>query len=194
MAVHQNSGQVSHPAPPAAATRGSAMSPLEHLAEFVDEAAFRTANRKVASSVTVITTRAGKVRHGLTATAVCSVTADPPTMLICVNRSASAEKFIQESGVFAINFLTEEQHKVASLFSTSSLAPEERFAEGQWRSLKTGSPVLEGSLASFDCVVEEMLLQGTHHIYFGRVVAATSLDQGALIYRDGSFRRLAPVG
>jgi flavin reductase len=160
----------------------------------ISEAEFKTVMRQVVSSVAVITARSGKLRNGLTATAVCSVAADPPTMLVCINRSASAEAIIAEAGAFAINFLTEDQHRIARLFSTSKLSPEERFAEGKWVSMATGSPVLDGAVASFDCRVEDRVLSGTHHIYFGRVVAASSLDEEALLYRDGSFRRLAPIG
>lgn len=160
----------------------------------VSEADFKTAMRQVTSSVAVITARSGKMRNGLTATAVCSVSAEPPTMLVCINRNATAEGLIAESGAFAINFLADEQHKVARLFSTSKLSPEERFADGRWISLETGSPVLDGAVATFDCRVVEKVPSGTHHIYFGRVVGVTSLDEEALLYRDGSFRRLAAIG
>jgi flavin reductase (DIM6/NTAB) family NADH-FMN oxidoreductase RutF len=157
----------------------------------VTDAEFKTVMRQVVSSVAIITACSGKLRNGLTATAVCSVSAAPPTMLVCVNRNATAEAIIAESGSFAINFLAEEQHPIARLFSTSKLNSHERFGEGKWLSMVTGSPVLEGAVASLDCVVEDRVLSGTHHIYVGRVVAATSLDQHALLYRDGSFRRLA---
>jgi flavin reductase len=159
----------------------------------VTDAEFKTVMRQVVSSVAIVTSRAGKIRNGLTATAVCSVSAEPPTMLICVNRRATAESIIAESGAFAINFLTQDQHQIARLFSTSKLSGDERFAEGKWESLVTGAPVLDGASAAFDCQVEECHLSGTHHIYIGRVVAATSLDQHALLYRDGSFRRLAAI-
>jgi flavin reductase len=160
--------------------------------EAVGDVEFKTAMRQVASSVAVVTARSGAWSNGLTATAVCSVAAAPATMLVCVNTSASVDPLIHESGAFAINFLADRQHGIARLFSTSKLAAEERFAEGVWISLKTGAPVLEGTVASFDCRVESRIAAGTHHIYLGRVVAVTSLDQDALVYRDGSFRRLEP--
>lgn len=160
----------------------------------VTETDFKTAMRQVAASVAIVTARSGQVRNGLTATAVCSVTASPPTMLVCINRGASAEALIEESGAFAINFLTDEQHQVARLFSTSKLGPEDRFAEGRWLSLQTGSPILDGCVASFDCQVESRIVAGTHHVYLGRILAVTSLDQEILLYRDGSFRRLAAAG
>lgn len=162
--------------------------------EAVGEADFRTALRQVASSVAVVTARSGRLRNGLTATAVCSVTAAPPTMLACLNRAASAVPLIGDSGAFAINFLADRQHRIARLFSTSKLSPEERFAEGRWGSLETGAPVLDGAVASFDCRVESRHEAGTHIVYLGRIVAITSLDRDVLIYRDGSFRRLEPAG
>lgn len=157
----------------------------------VTEADFKAAMRQVTSPVGVVTAKAGKLRNGLTATAICSVTANPPTILICVNRDASAEKLIAESNAFAVNFLTDEQHQIARLFSTSKLEPEQRFAMGNWSSLATGAPVLDGCVASFDCRVDGFNEIGTHRVYFGRVVGVNSLDQGGLLYRDGLFRRLA---
>jgi flavin reductase len=116
-----------------------------------------------------------------------------PTILVCVNRSASAETLIAESGSFAVNFLTEEQHNIARLFSKSKLHPDERFAEGTWISMVTGAPVLDGAAASFDCRVAQCVEEGTHHIYLGRVVAVASMDTDTLLYRNGLFRRLAQV-
>jgi flavin reductase len=162
--------------------------------EVVGEIEFKTAMRQVASSVAIVTARSAQLRNGLTATAVCSVAATPPTMLVCVNRNASAEPLIHESGAFAINFLADRQHGIARLFSTSKLAPEQRFADGNWIALATGSPVLEGTVASFDCRVESRVVSGTHHIYFGRVVGVSSIDRDVLMYRDGSFRRLESNG
>jgi flavin reductase len=151
---------------------------------------FKLGMRQVVSSVAVVTSRAGSVRNGLTATAVCSVSAEPPTMLACINRNASAEAIIAESGHFAINFLAEAQHNIARLFSKSKLDPDARFGEGNWLSMVTGSPILDGAVASFDCEVEERIPAASHHIYIGRVVAVVSNSLDALLYRDGLFRRL----
>lgn len=158
----------------------------------VGEAEFKAAMRQVASSVAIVTACSGRLCNGLTATAVCSVAASPPTMLVCVNRTASADPLIDESGAFAINFLTDRQHAIARLFSTAKLTPKERFSEGRWTTLETGSPILADTVASFDCRVEGRVAAGTHHIYLGRVVGVTSLDQDVLLYRDGVFRRLEP--
>jgi flavin reductase len=159
----------------------------------IADADFRTAMRQVASSVAVITARSGEMRNGLTATAVCSVSASPPTMLVCVNKAATADQLIAASGAFAINYLAENQHQIARLFSTAKLDAEARFGEGVWLGLETGSPILAGTAASFDCRVQSRISMSTHHIYLGSVVAVASLDEAPLLYRDGNFRRLQPV-
>jgi flavin reductase (NADH) len=159
----------------------------------VDPSDFKLSMRQIASPVGIITTRHGDLRNGLTATSICSVSMEPPTMLVCVNRNASAEKTIAESGAFAINMLTDAQHPVARLFSTPKLCPEDRFAGGQWSELATGAPILEGAVATFDCVVEECISSGSHNLYIGRVIATRSQDQDILLYRDGLFRRLESV-
>lgn len=160
----------------------------------VDAAEFKMAMRQLASPVGVITARNGNIRNGLTATAICSVSTEPPTMLVCVNRNASAEAIIAARGAFAINMLTDEQHNIARLFSTSKLSPDERFAGATWSEMVTGSPVLEGAVAAFDCIVEDCIPSGSHNLYIGRVVGVTSVDHDVLLYRDGLFRRLQPAG
>jgi flavin reductase (DIM6/NTAB) family NADH-FMN oxidoreductase RutF len=167
--------------------------PADHDGPGVDAQAFKLAMRQLTSPVGVITARHGKVRNGLTATAICSVSVEPPTMVVCVNRNASAETLIAESGAFAVNMLAEEQHGIARLFSTAKLAADLRFSEGKWREMVTGAPVLEGAVASFDCRVEDCVQSGSHNLYIGRVVAVTSIDQDVLLYRDGMFRRVQPV-
>ncbi|MBD0413863.1 flavin reductase family protein [Oryzicola mucosus] len=158
--------------------------------ELVSVDLYKSAMRQVASPVAVITTFDGGEKAGLTATAVCSATTEPPTILVCVNRSASAEPMIAASGRLAVNFLTDDQHEVARLFSTSKLSSEKRFAVGDWTTLSTGAPVLKNTIASFDCTVESVVPCGTHNIYVSRVEAVSSDDGAPLLYRDGYFRRL----
>jgi flavin reductase len=159
----------------------------------VDADAFKQSLRSVAASVAVVTTRAGSLRAGFTTMSVCSVSAEPPAMLACINREASAEAIVARSGRFAINFLTEAQHAIARLFSQSRLDAGRRFAEGTWITLVTGAPVLRGAAASFDCEVQQRLPAGTHILYIGRVVAVDRLPADTLLYRNGLFRRLEQV-
>lgn len=160
-------------------------------ADLIPSEDFRLAMRKVTSPVAVITVRAGDKRNGLTATAVCSATTDPPTLLVCINRGATCEGLIAKSGSFAVNFLTEEQAGIARLFSTARLDPAERFAEGRWTAGPSGAPMLADTVASFDCRVVQMVPCGTHSIFMGQVVGVTGSDGPMLLYRDGYFRRLS---
>jgi flavin reductase len=166
-----------------------------HNPQPVTADAFKSAMRQVASPVAVIAAQNGKMRGGLTATAVCSATSDPPTILVCINRSASAEPIIAGSGAFSVNFLDEEQSAIARLFSTPKLDSEARFAEGVWTRGVSGAPVLQGAVSAFDCQVVEIVPCGTHSIFLGRVLAVgsqeSSQDSSPLLYRDGFFRRMA---
>lgn len=154
---------------------------------------FKSVMRQVASPVAIITAAHGGQRAGLTATAVCSVSVDPPTVLVCVNRHANADALITASGAFAISFLSAEQSGLARLFSTPRLGSDARFAGAEWISCVTGTPVLESAVGALDCTVVQTLPSGTHHIFIGRVVAAVAFEGAPLLYRDGYFRRLAPV-
>lgn len=160
--------------------------------EPVSAAEYKHAMRRVVSPVAVITASAGKLCNGLTATAICSATTEPPTVVACVNRQARALDLIEASQAFAVNFLGEQQSDLARAFSTHGLEGETRLGSGTWTSLTTGAPILAGSVSSFDCVLEHSRTHGTHEVLFGRVVAVTSTENNALLYRDGFFRRMAP--
>lgn len=157
----------------------------------VTPAAFKSAVRQITSTVAVIAAQSGDTRGGLTVTAVCAASTDPPTMLVCVNRTASIASVIAESGAFSISFLGEQQSSIARLFSTEAPDGEAGFAEGDWRRGATGAPVLEGSVNVFDCRVVETVPCGTHNIFLGRVLAVDSSKSSPLLHRDGFFRRMA---
>nr|WP_254007778.1 flavin reductase family protein [Rhizobium sp. L1K21] len=165
---------------------------VQDLPDAVSEAEYKHAMRRVVSPVAVITARSPRGRNGLTATAICSVTTNPPTIVVCVNRRAKMLSLVGENGAFAVNFLSEQQSDLARAFSNHELKGEARLALGRWTGLKTGAPILEESVSSFDCVLEQSLIHGTHEVLFGRVVAVTSTEFNALLYRDGFFRRVAP--
>src|SRR4051794_28196579 len=118
---------------------------------------FKKAMRHLAGGVSIIATEHDGVRAGLAATAVCSVSADPPTILICINSGASAHALIRESGRFSVNLLASRHDDVARRFSgEGGIKGEERFAQGAWDTLVTGTPVFRSALASFDCRVAEV--------------------------------------
>ncbi|MDM9624096.1 flavin reductase family protein [Rhizobium sp. S96] len=143
------------------------------------------------SSVCVITTAIGGRRFGLTATAVSSVCASPPRLLICVNKSGFSHDRIIEAGHFCVNVLTEDQVGVAELFAGMKGSDVERFAAGAWTNMPSGSPALTGAAAVFDCRTALISDQFTHSVIFGDVVAVNSQSgQDALLYGARRFRSL----
>lgn len=154
------------------------------------DSSFRSVMRKLASSVVVITSRSERQKNGLTATAMCSLSTDPQSILISVNKDASATEIILQSRCFAVNVLAEHQQKIASLFSTPKLAPEQRFSGACWHELKSGAPILTDALASLDCEVATHFMYGTHYVFVGRVLAMQSREGLGLLYCNGQYRKL----
>ena len=146
------------------------------------------------SSVCVITTKLDGQRHGLTATAVTSVCAQPPRLLVCVNKSSFTHARIAAAGIFCVNVLSETQDIVAKAFA-GMLGPNvDRFSVAQWTEMRTGAPALLKAAALFDCVVSQTLEQSTHTIFFGDVVGVSSqLGQDSLLYGSRKFRQLRKI-
>ena len=146
--------------------------------------------RQLAAGVSLITTAQEGRRAGLTATAVCSVSAAPPQLLACVNRSAEAHDLIRAAGLFAVNVLASHQRPLAERFSgVLGLRGSERFDIGTWTGLATGAPVLDPCLAAFDCVLTEAVSASTHTVFIGRVEAVrTRPDLSPLLYVEGDYR------
>jgi flavin reductase (DIM6/NTAB) family NADH-FMN oxidoreductase RutF len=146
------------------------------------------------ASVCVITTRHGGERFGLTATAVSSVCANPPRLLVCVNKSGITHQKIVAAGHFGVNVLGETQEKVGQSFAGMLGRDFDRFSVGEWREGSKGSPLLHGAAAAFDCVVAETLDQFTHTIFIGEVASATAgVGQDALVYGARRFRSLRKI-
>lgn len=151
---------------------------------------FRLGMRHLAAGVTVITTDHEGHRAGLTATAVCSVSADPPLLLVCINKKVRAHDLIRASGRFCVNVLAAEQQNISEVFGSPNV--ENRFSVGHWSTLETGAPALEKALVNFDCQVCQAIPAATHTVYLGTVVAVRhKTDQEALVYFDGNYRALA---
>jgi flavin reductase (DIM6/NTAB) family NADH-FMN oxidoreductase RutF len=163
-------------------------------APHVEASRYRDAMRRVPAAVTIVTARFADEANGLTATAVCSVTADPPQVLVCVNRGATAESLIAKSRRFVVNFLSEEHEDRARLFSQSKLAGRARFNGISWIEMSTGSPAMADAIVALDCSVNTDLICGTHAIYLANVVDVRVRDASPLLYRAGEFCRLLHQG
>lgn len=157
----------------------------------LDPAQFKSGMRRLAGGVALVTTRHGDVRQGLIATAVTSLSADPPSLLVCVNETASIHGAMTAADAFCVNLLSNGQDAVAARFA-SSKDRETRFEVGDWTDLATGAPALRQAQVSFDCRAAGSARFGTHTVFFGEIVALTDWGTACdpMIYHDGRFRRL----
>lgn len=149
--------------------------------------------RHFATGVTLISVRDGDTRAGLTATAVCSVTAEPPRLVIFVNKNVTACHLIMQSGALCVNVMAADQEQIAKAFAgmIPAVYGEQRFDYGQWDTLVTGVPVLQQALANFDCRVVKVFEESTHQAFLCEVLATRERNDGeALIYLNGAFRSL----
>jgi len=155
--------------------------------------AFRAAMRKLAGAVSVLTVGQGEARTGLTATSVTSLSVEPPTLLICVNRAASSAAPLLKERAFAINVLRPHHRDVADRFAgKGGLKGPERYPGADWTRLETGAPVLADALAAFDCELEDAIERHSHLIIIGRVVASRITESAEpLLYWAGDYRGLA---
>jgi flavin reductase len=158
-----------------------------------EAAQFKQGMRSLAGAVSIITSSHRGQRYGMTATAVCSATAEPPTVLVCINRSTTTHEAVANAGIFCVNVLRQEDQELSSLFSGAQKG-EGRFREEQWEKLFTGAPVLKDALVAFDCRVVNRLEHGTHTVYLGEVEQLLIGRKGKpLLYADGQYARLASL-
>lgn len=158
----------------------------------VDIAQFRQGMRALAGAVTVLTTGSGAARLGLTATAVCSLSGEPPRLIACVNQRGVTFEAMRSHGAIAVNVLSGDQIAVAQRFAGMDKSTEDRFARGLWRAgAWRGVPVLDGSCCSFECAIAEIVDAGTHGILICDIMGV-SVDPHAkpLLYSDGRFATL----
>ncbi len=150
---------------------------------------FAHAMRQLASGVSVITAGMGSGRVGMTATAVTSLSAVPPTLIVCLNRTSSAGPRIAESGTFAVNILSADQIEIGECFAgKGGHKGAARFAAGTWSTGVSGAPVLSGALASIECELEELIERHTHAILIGRAVHTATLPRkSSLTYWQGGY-------
>jgi flavin reductase len=149
---------------------------------------YRDAMACLGAAVNVVTTYGPEGRAGFTASAICSVTDDPPTLLVCLNRASSAYDSVTKNGVVCVNVLSARHERLARLFG-GKVPVDERFAAARWSVLETGAPVLTDSAASFDCRIVEVANVGTHDVLFCRVMRLQKSDYADnLIYFGREYR------
>jgi flavin reductase len=157
----------------------------------VAAAPFRDAMSRLGAAVHVVTTAGPGGKTGFTATAVCSVSDAPPTLLVCLNRKSQGGPILRENKVFCVNTLDADGQPVADVFAGRTGAfNAQRFAVGSWSVLKTGAPVLAESVVAFDCRVVEIRAVASHNVIFGAVVDIRLGPAGpALVYHNRAYKR-----
>ena len=163
--------------------------PEDHRANFVAQM------RVVPEAVALICSADGDVRTGMAATAWNSLCAEPPMLLVCVNRKASANEIIVSSGRFSVNLLSTNDVETVAIFSAQrGISGASRFLAGQWDEGELGQPMLKGAVAVFECELEARHSHGTHDIFIGRVRHMTK-TAGAepLLYMNGGYYMPSPL-
>ncbi len=158
----------------------------------VDPAAFREAMSRMGAAVHVITTAGPAGKAGTTATAVCSVTDAPPTLLACLNRRSQTHPAVVQNGVFCINTLGHRGTEIADRFAgRTGILGADRFASDEWSVLATGSPVLTTAAVVFDCRVIEVRSVGSHNVFFGAVQMVRLGPSGpVLVYHERAYKHV----
>jgi len=154
---------------------------------------FRAAMRRLPAGVSIITTVDGTEPVGMTVTSASSLSADPPSLLVCVNQSGSMHSAITEASHFTVNILGRDHIDTAQKFSDPSQR-ETRFASDDWKMDEAGVPYFEPANASFVCRLVEKVHFGTHTICIGEVERIRMTDgEEPLLYFDGAYRDLKPA-
>ena len=160
----------------------------------IESTDFRNAMSLLTTAVNVITTEGEDGMHGFTASAVCSVTDTPPTLLVCMNQSSRSHTHFVDNKILSVNVLGAQHEKISNAFASSKLSSEDRFKLGAWTTLETGSPILEDALVSFDCEIEQIQEVGTHSIFMCRVVAIKQSQQDeSLVYFNRGYHQVGQV-
>jgi flavin reductase (DIM6/NTAB) family NADH-FMN oxidoreductase RutF len=148
-------------------------------------AAFRRAMRHVPTGVTVVTSLRDGEPRGITVNSFASLSLEPASLLICINREARSYLYISTSRIFCVNVLAGDQRSLAEHFSGK--VRERQFSAIGYATDTTGAPVLDDSIAYFDCELAAEHHFGSHSILIGNVVSCNSRAGSPLGYFNGGF-------
>ena len=165
--------------------------PGERDPEPVSAAEFVEAMRSAVTGVSIVTTDGAAGRYGVTVSAFASVSADPPMVLVCINRSSPVSAALCHNKCFAVNVLSTLQQGLADTFAgrPGRCTPYD-FTAARWSESTTGAPVLVGAVAGLDCELETSLDAGTHRIFIGRVVCIAASGKDPLLYSNRMYGRV----
>jgi len=155
----------------------------------------RTLMGTFATGVTVVAARHGPFMAGMTANAIASISVDPPILMASIARKAETHTAIIGSHAFSVSVLSADQRSMAECFAQPTTAAKLKgFCDAAWHEAETGSPILEGALAYFDCRLTQRHDGGDHTIFLGEIVAAGYREDAApLLWYGSTYRQLAPL-
>ncbi|CTQ59116.1 MAG: flavin reductase [Roseibium album] len=158
----------------------------------LDTTSFREAMSRIAAAVHVVTTDGPGGRQGATVSAACSVSDDPASILICLNRQTRMHSAVLKNRCFCLNTLTHDHQEISDTFAGRfDLEIPDRFVKGEWTNLATGCPALDSARLSVDCDIYSVSEMGTHSIIVGTVVDLRMTDPGkSLLYVRRGYKSL----
>ena|SRR5690348_6574995 len=156
----------------------------------LDSKTFRAVMSRFATGVTVVTTCDGPRRLGITVNAFCSVSLDPPLVLVCIERSSYIHQILSKSGVFAVNLLRDDQQDLSACFAGNSDERHDEFCHAVSHAEATGAPVLDDALGFVDCRIVNIFPGGDHDIFIGHVEALGDADGAPLLYYRSQYHQL----
>lgn len=155
---------------------------------------FRAAMRCFPGVVTIVTTSNSADPLGITATAFSSVTADPPSVLVCLGRATGTCNVVEETGQFNVNLLASQHGDLAMRFGGAhQVTGPDKFTQGKWDTDKRGLPVLRDALVSLSCDVSEVVETSSHAVFIGQINDATIREGQPLLFEKSAFRGLGPL-
>jgi flavin reductase len=165
----------------------------ERAADEAERRRLRALMGRFATGVSVVAARHGPLLAGMTANAIASVSVDPPLMMASIGRRAETHTAIKGSHAFAISVLADDQQSLAECFALPTTAEKlKAFCGAEWHEAETGSPILDGAIAYFDCRIVASHAAGDHSIFIGEIVAAGYReDASPLIWFGSRYRRVA---
>jgi flavin reductase len=155
---------------------------------------FTAAMAQAATGVSIVTTDGTGGRFGMTVSAFASVSAEPPLVLVCINRRSPLVDAVGDNRIFCVNLLSTKQRALSDKFSGRPHSGEPyAFEDHLWGNEITGAPVLLGALAQFDCTLESAHDAGSHRVLIGRVHHAASTENTPLVYNAREYQQLTQL-
>lgn len=156
------------------------MTMVDDRLDLVDQATYRNGMSRLGTSVSVVTTMSGGKRFGFTASAVCSVSDTPPTLLVCINRASSSFPAFEGARHFCVNTLMPGQEHISDVFG-GKVPSVDKFDHGEWTKGLTGVPLLADASVSFECELTRVVDEATHRVMFGRVIDIRENEERATL-------------